>query len=112
MVRSDRARRHRFQPGDPGPTVLGPLFDSSFYLIENWLPGLLRVAFGSENPAAAYASTLEALRCEQSSAESADADDPQAEAEPEPELTNIEQEVARLLADRDVDAESPPAAGT
>ena len=37
----------------PGPDVLGPLFDSSFFLIDNWVPGLLRVAFGADDPATA-----------------------------------------------------------
>lgn len=93
-------------PGDPGPSVLGPLFDSSFYLVENWLPGLLRVAFGSEEPAAACAVTLQALRCHHASVEGSESSD--ADSELDPELTAIEQEVARLLADRDLDTQPPP----
>lgn len=88
-------------PEEPGPTVLGPLFDSSFYLIENWLPGLLRVAFGSEDPATAYQVLLDALNSQQIEPGSSNADEPEFGPEVEPDLTAIEQEVARLLADSD-----------
>jgi hypothetical protein len=93
-------------PGEPGPSVLGPLFDSSFYRIDNWLPGLLRVAFGADDPATGYARVLEALRSEQTPLEAAE--DSEAAADPGLELTAIEQEVAQLLADGDCDQESPP----
>jgi hypothetical protein len=98
-------------PGEPGPSVFGPLLDSSFYLIDNWLPGLLRVAFGSVDPATAYAAALDALRGDQPLTESIDDNDASAsEVEPVLELTAIEQEVSRLLAeqDSDVDASGPP----
>jgi hypothetical protein len=93
-------------PGEPGPSVLRPLFDSSFYLIDNWLPGLLRVAFGAEDPATAYATTLAALRGDHTPVECADGGE--ADSEPEPELTAIEQEVSRLLAERHSDPDPPP----
>lgn len=82
--------------GEAGPSVLGPLFDSSFYLIENWVHGLLRVAFGSEEPATAYRTALDALDGV-----------PVGEtvSEPQAELTAIEQEVSRLLTEPDGDAE-------
>jgi hypothetical protein len=50
------------QDDEPGPSVFGPLFDSSYYLIENWLPRLLHVAFGAEDPATAYGTALDAIR--------------------------------------------------
>jgi hypothetical protein len=89
------------EAGAPGAEVLGPLFDSSFYLIENWLPGLLRVAFGSDDPATAYQTMLDALNCHHNEAASTEGGDPDSSYEAEPELTAIEQEVARLLADSD-----------
>ena len=89
--------------------MLGPLFDSSFYLIENWLPGLLRVAFGSDDPATAYQTMLDALNSQHRKAENADdEDEPDSVTETEAELTAIEQEVLRLLADRNCETESPP----
>jgi hypothetical protein len=90
----------------PGPSVFGPLFDSSYYLIENWLPGLLHVAFGAEDPATAYATALDAIRIGGSQPDLPEPDE--AESQPAPELTAIEQEVSRLLAETDRDAESPP----
>ena len=99
------------EPGEPGPEVHGPLFDSSFYLVENWLPGLLRVAFGSEDPSTAYSNMLEALRSQRPQAEDADDEDkPDAVTETEAELTAIEQEVLRLLGDKDCDTDSLPPA--
>src|SRR5262245_55788721 len=62
--------------GEPGPSVLAPLFDSSFYLVENWLPGLLRVAFGSEDAATAYSNMLEALTSQHGQAEDGGEDEP------------------------------------
>jgi hypothetical protein len=91
---------------DPGPRVFSPLFDSSYYLIENWLPGLLRVAFGAEDPATAYATALDALRSDQPAVDEPDTG--AAEADSVRELSAIEQEVARLLAEADGAAESPP----
>jgi hypothetical protein len=88
-----------------GPTVFGPLFDSSFYLIENWLPGLLRVAFGSDDPADAYAATLDGLMghtCEPMVSER------EAEVQTEHELTAIEQQVLELLAEHDGQVDTPP----
>jgi hypothetical protein len=98
--------------GEPGPEVLRPLFDSSFYLVENWLPGLLRVAFGSEDAASAYSSMLEALTSQDGQVEGTDTgeDESDSVSEPEPELTAVEQEVLRLLGDKDCDTESPPPA--
>jgi hypothetical protein len=93
-------------PDEPGPSVLGPLFDSSFYLMDNWLAGLLRVAFGSDDPAIAYANVLEGLKSDHTSAQ--DSEEGEIFTESEPELSAIEQEVSRLLADRDCDPEPPP----
>ena len=93
--------------GEPGPSVLGPLFDSSFYLIENWVPGLLRVAFGSEDPASAYSNMLDALTCQRTEPERMDGDEADSGSKAEPELTTIEQEVARLLADSDSESSAP-----
>jgi hypothetical protein len=91
---------------EPGPSLLGPLFDSSYYLMDNWLPGLLRVAFGSEDPATAYAARLEALQGQQTDPGATDEENVSTgDDHVERELTPIEQEVSRLLAERDGDPE-------
>jgi hypothetical protein len=92
----------------PPAGLLGPLFDSSFYLIDNWLTGLLRVAFGSDDPGAAYEATLSALRSDQSEAPTAIEEAGGPDRDAEHELTAIEQEVLKLLADRDCQPDSPP----
>ena len=94
-------------PGEPGPSVLGPLFDSTFYMIDNWLPGLLRVAFGSADPAIAYQAMLDALNCHHSEPDRTDGDEPESRSEAEPELIAIEQQVARLLADSNSESSAP-----
>ena len=92
---------------EPDASVFSPLFDSSYYLVDNWLRGLLQVAFGSEDPARAYAAALDALRGDQPPADcTADNAQPASGVEPEAELTAIEQEVSRLLAEHDADAEA------
>jgi hypothetical protein len=91
---------------EPGSSVFGPLFDTSYYLIENWLPGLLHVAFGAEDPATAYVTALDAIRIGGSQPDPSETDE--AESQRAPELTAIEQEVSRLLAEADRDVESPP----
>jgi hypothetical protein len=98
------------EPVEPGPGVLGPLFDSSYYLVENWLPGLLRVAFGSEDPSSAYSNMLEALTSQHRQPEDSGEDEPDSVSETDSGLTAIEQEVLRLLSDKDCDTESLPPA--
>jgi len=106
-----RARSSGPVPVDEPPRaeLLGPLFDSSFYLIDNWLPGLLRVAFGAEDSASAYATTLADLRSSQTEPPISDTEEVQ-HPEAEPELTAIEQEVLKLLEDRHCQPDSPPPA--
>jgi hypothetical protein len=93
----------------PQADQLSPLFDSSFYLMDNWLTGLLRVAFGSETSAVAYAAALEALNSQQGELATTPTEVDRQGCEAEPELTAIEQEVSKLLAERDTEPDSPPA---
>jgi hypothetical protein len=96
----------------PPAALLRPLFDSSFYLIDNWLPGLLCVAFGSEDPGSAYAATLAVLRSDQSEVPTSDTDEVgHDDGNTESELTEIEQEVRKLLAERECQPDSPPPSG-
>jgi hypothetical protein len=90
--------------------ILRSLFDSSFYLMDNWLPGILRVAFGSEDPRTAFDATIAAF--------SGKAIEPSAQDPPLDEmaadrgqpLTAIEEEVSKLLAegDSEPDSKAPP----
>jgi hypothetical protein len=81
--------------GEVPASVFGPIFDSSFYLLDNWLPGLLRVAFGSVDPKTAYVSVLDSLRAQQSEPSHGDSDVVgDADKEVGVELTAIEQEVS------------------
>jgi hypothetical protein len=87
--------------------LLRSLFDSSFFALDNWLPGILRVAFGSDDPRTAFDATLAALAGETVEQPEAEAELNDSTTDSAPDLTAIEEEVARLLAERDGEADSP-----
>lgn len=89
-------------PEEPAQELIQQLFDSSFYLMDDWIPGLLRVAFGSEDPRVVYESLLSTFAApSRDGAPGLEGQDQEVQGELEPELTPIEEEIARLLASRE-----------
>jgi hypothetical protein len=78
--------------------------------MDNWLPGILRIAFGAEDPKTAFEGTLAALTGEAAEPSEQDPQSAEPAGDAEPGLTAIEEEVSRLLAEAAHDSEPQPPA--
>lgn len=74
--------------------VMDRLFDTSFFLVDDWLPGMLRVAFGNESAEASYETQLAEWQGDEG-----DEDETEGDSQPRRTLTQLEEEISRLLGD-------------